>query len=48
MCGGLQSDRLAELAGDDPDPVIMPFRGEYYALKPERRNLVNGLGLPGA
>ncbi len=46
VCGGLHSDRLAELAGDDPDPVIMPFRGEYYALKPERRNLVNGLVYP--
>ncbi|HKV22190.1 MAG TPA: L-2-hydroxyglutarate oxidase [Mycobacterium sp.] len=46
VCGGLQSDRLAELAGDDPDPVIMPFRGEYYALKPERRTLVNGLVYP--
>jgi (S)-2-hydroxyglutarate dehydrogenase len=45
-CGGLQSDRLAELAGDGPDPVIMPFRGEYYALKPERRSLVNGLVYP--
>lgn len=46
VCGGLQSDRLAELAGDDPELVIMPFRGEYYALKPERRNLVNGLVYP--
>lgn len=46
VCGGLQSDRLAELAGDDHDPVIMPFRGEYYALKPERRSLVNGLVYP--
>jgi L-2-hydroxyglutarate oxidase LhgO len=46
VCGGLQSDRLAALAGDDPDPVIMPFRGEYYALKPERRHLVNGLVYP--
>jgi (S)-2-hydroxyglutarate dehydrogenase len=46
VCGGLQSDRLAELAGDGPDPVIMPFRGEYYALKPERRHLVNGLVYP--
>jgi (S)-2-hydroxyglutarate dehydrogenase len=45
-CGGLQSDRLAELAGDGPEPVIMPFRGEYYALKPERRSLVNGLVYP--
>ena len=46
VCGGLQSDRLAEFAGDGPDPVIMPFRGEYYAIKPERRNLVNGLVYP--
>jgi len=45
-CGGLQSDRLAELAGDGPEPVIMPFRGEYYALKPDRRGLVNGLVYP--
>jgi L-2-hydroxyglutarate oxidase LhgO len=45
-CGGLQSDRLAELTGDGPNPVIMPFRGEYYALKPERRGLVNGLVYP--
>ncbi|KUH81099.1 MULTISPECIES: L-2-hydroxyglutarate oxidase [unclassified Mycobacterium] len=46
VCGGLQSDRLAELAGDGSDPVIMPFRGEYYALKPHRRDLVNGLVYP--
>lgn len=45
-CGGLQSDRLAEMAGDGPDPVIMPFRGEYWALKPEKRHLVNGLVYP--
>ncbi|MEO3759291.1 L-2-hydroxyglutarate oxidase [Mycobacterium sp. B14F4] len=45
-CGGLHSDRLAEMAGDGPDPVIMPFRGEYYALKPHRRDLVNGLVYP--
>ncbi|ULE32313.1 L-2-hydroxyglutarate oxidase [Mycobacterium sp. IDR2000157661] len=45
-CGGLHSDRLAEMAGDGPNPVIMPFRGEYYALKPHRRDLVNGLVYP--
>ncbi len=45
-CGGLQSDHLAEIAGDGADPVIMPFRGEYYALKPQRRDLVNGLVYP--
>lgn len=46
VCGGLQSDRLAEMAGDGPNPVIIPFRGEYYALKPHRRGLVNGLVYP--
>ncbi|KUI42035.1 hydroxyglutarate oxidase [Mycobacterium sp. IS-1590] len=46
VCGGLQSDRLAQMAGDGPEPVIMPFRGEYYALKPHRRDLVNGLVYP--
>ncbi|GFG48968.1 L-2-hydroxyglutarate oxidase [Mycolicibacterium agri] len=46
VCGGLHSDRLAEMVGDAADPVIMPFRGEYYKLKPERRNLVNGLVYP--
>jgi L-2-hydroxyglutarate oxidase LhgO len=45
-CGGLQSDRLAQMAGEGPDPVIMPFRGEYWALKPEKRHLVNGLVYP--
>ncbi|OBG93121.1 hydroxyglutarate oxidase [Mycobacterium sp. E136] len=46
VCSGLQSDRLAEMAGDGLNPVIMPFRGEYYALKPHRRGLVNGLVYP--
>ncbi|MDQ2635982.1 MAG: L-2-hydroxyglutarate oxidase [Actinomycetota bacterium] len=46
VCGGLHSDRLAALVGDGANPVIVPFRGEYYALKPQRRNLVNGLVYP--
>jgi (S)-2-hydroxyglutarate dehydrogenase len=46
LCGGLHSDRLAVEAGDEPDPRIVPFRGEYYLLRPERRNLVNGLVYP--
>jgi L-2-hydroxyglutarate oxidase len=46
LCAGLQVDRLAELAGDVPSPRIVPFRGEYFALVPEKRSLVNGLVYP--
>lgn len=46
VCAGLQADRVAGLAGDDPDPRIVPFRGEYYLLRPERRDLVRGLVYP--
>jgi (S)-2-hydroxyglutarate dehydrogenase len=46
VCAGLQVDRVAALAGDDPDPRIVPFRGEYYLLRPERKELVRGLVYP--
>lgn len=46
LCAGLQADRVAALAGDDDDPRIVPFRGEYYLLRPERRGLVRGLVYP--
>jgi L-2-hydroxyglutarate oxidase len=46
LCAGLQSDRVAALAGDEPDPRIVPFRGEYYLLRPDRRHLVRGLVYP--
>jgi L-2-hydroxyglutarate oxidase len=46
FCAGLWSDRLAVLAGADPDPRIVPFRGAYLALRPERRDLVRGLIYP--
>jgi L-2-hydroxyglutarate oxidase len=39
-CGGLQSDRIARLAGADPEVRILPFRGEYYRLRSGA--LVNG------
>jgi L-2-hydroxyglutarate oxidase len=45
-CAGLFSDRLARLAGDEPGVRIIPFRGEYYELVPERRELVRGLVYP--
>ena len=46
LCAGLQSDSVARLAGDDPGPAIVPFRGEYYRLVPNRQHLVNGLVYP--
>jgi L-2-hydroxyglutarate oxidase len=45
-CAGLQSDRVARLAGAKPGARIVPFRGEYYELKPERRGLVRNLIYP--
>ena len=46
LCAGLQSDTVARLAGDDAGPAIVPFRGEYYRLVPNRQKLVNGLVYP--
>jgi L-2-hydroxyglutarate oxidase len=46
ICAGLQGDRLARLAGGSTAPRIVPFRGEYYALAPDQRHLVNGLIYP--
>jgi L-2-hydroxyglutarate oxidase LhgO len=46
VCAGLQSDRVARLAGDSPVPAIIPFRGEYYRLVPSRTDLVRGLIYP--
>jgi L-2-hydroxyglutarate oxidase len=45
-CAGLHSDRLARAAGADVRARIVPFRGEYYQLRPERRDLVRGLIYP--
>lgn len=42
FCGGLQSDRLALKSGCNPHPKIVPFRGDYLVLKPEKSNMVNG------
>jgi L-2-hydroxyglutarate oxidase LhgO len=46
ICAGLQSDRVARLAGDDAEPAIVPFRGEYLTVRPERTHLVRGLVYP--
>ena len=45
-CAGLQSDVIARLVGADPSPKILPFRGEYWQLNPERNHLVNGMIYP--
>jgi L-2-hydroxyglutarate oxidase LhgO len=45
-CAGLFSDRIARIAGDDPQVMIVPFRGEYYDLIPERSALVRSLIYP--
>jgi L-2-hydroxyglutarate oxidase len=45
-CAGLQSDRVARLCGVDPKLQIIPFRGEYYDLVPEKWHLVKNLIYP--
>ena len=45
-CAGLHSDKIAELSGDNPGIKIIPFRGEYYKLKPEKEHLVKNLIYP--
>jgi L-2-hydroxyglutarate oxidase len=46
VCAGLQADRVAAMAGDHGEPRIVPFRGEYYRLRADRRHLVRGLVYP--
>jgi L-2-hydroxyglutarate oxidase len=45
-CAGLHADRVAMLAGERPAVRIVPFRGEYYRLRAERRSLVRHLIYP--
>lgn len=45
-CGGLQSDRLARMAGAEINHRIVPFRGEFYALPPSRAGLIRHLIYP--
>ena len=45
-CAGLQCDRVAQLAGERRNMRIVPFRGEYYKLRPERQHLVRNLIYP--
>lgn len=45
-CAGLYADRLAKLSGEDPEMLIVPFRGEYFELKPHARHLCRTLIYP--
>jgi len=45
-CAGLYSDVVARMAGAKPDVQIIPFRGEYYMVRPDRRDLVRTLIYP--
>jgi L-2-hydroxyglutarate oxidase len=46
ICAGLQSDTVAKLAGDEVEPVIVPFRGEYFQLVASKNDLIRGLIYP--
>jgi L-2-hydroxyglutarate oxidase LhgO len=46
VCAGVYADRLASLSGAPVEPRIVPFRGDYLVLRPERRHLVRGLIYP--
>ena len=45
-CAGLYADRIAEMSGQQPAAKVVPFRGEYYELVPERRHLCRNLIYP--
>jgi len=45
-CGGLMADRLAMMQGIDIDFQVIPFRGEYYQLPPEKNDIVKHLIYP--
>ncbi|MFC7531100.1 L-2-hydroxyglutarate oxidase [Actinoplanes sp. GCM10030250] len=46
VCAGIHSDRVSGLAGDTAEPRIIPFRGEYMRVRPEKANLVRGMIYP--
>jgi len=46
FCAGVYADRLARLGGGDHEPTIVPFRGDYYVLRPHARHLANALIYP--
>jgi L-2-hydroxyglutarate oxidase len=45
-CGGLQSDKLSQMSSHESEVRILPFRGDYYVLRPEKRHKVRALIYP--
>jgi L-2-hydroxyglutarate oxidase len=45
-CAGLQSDKLCKLSGEQSNVHIIPFRGDYYVLRPQKRHMVRSLIYP--
>ncbi|MCD0449752.1 L-2-hydroxyglutarate oxidase [Actinocorallia sp. API 0066] len=46
LCAGIHADVVGRMAGDTPEPRIIPFRGEYMVIRPEKRDMVRGLIYP--
>ncbi|BCY12365.1 L-2-hydroxyglutarate oxidase [Actinoplanes sp. L3-i22] len=46
ICAGIHSDRVARLAGDQQEPIIIPFRGEYMRVKADKADMVRGMIYP--
>ncbi|MCI1261943.1 MAG: L-2-hydroxyglutarate oxidase [Tetrasphaera jenkinsii] len=46
LCAGLHADRVARLAGGSPEPRIVPFRGEYLRVHPDKQDLVRSMVYP--
>jgi L-2-hydroxyglutarate oxidase len=46
VCAGIHSDRVARLAGDRQEPIIVPFRGEYMRVTPAKADMVRGMIYP--
>ncbi len=45
-CAGLQADKLTQMSGNKTEMRILPFRGDYYVLRPEKRHMVRALIYP--
>ncbi|MEV5831263.1 L-2-hydroxyglutarate oxidase [Spirillospora sp. NPDC052242] len=46
VCAGVHADAVSRLVGDEPSPRIVPFRGEYMTIVPEKAHMVRGLIYP--